>query len=571
MAAGRGVVQAEERVLPYPFLIVICRRAPGIHRLGLLLAALSLLVLAACDSDERFEPGDGGDLDETSMATEPEDPGDDPAEEEGPEVEPPEGGPEVLVAALSGEPDRLDPHQTTAYPSFQVLENVYDTLVEPDENLEFSPALAEAWKVSEDGLVWTFTLRDDVTWHDGRALTAADVVYSYDRIVEQALPNAFRLDAVEEVRAVDDLTVEIEVREPTPNLLASIGGFKGVAIVQDGAFGPTDGEPPAPDETADPVGTGPFSFAAYEEGVSLDLEANPEYWGGEVTIAGVEFRFLSEGAVRLSRLQAGEVDWIDSVPPEDVERVLASDEVASGSVASNDYYYLALNHDREPFDDPAVRRALAMGFDREAIVQAAAFGNATANQTAIPEASFWYHDLAPYSYEPEEAADRLADAGIEDLTIDLMVTSDFEETVQSAQIIEAQWSDFGVEVDVRVEDFATWLDHQGEGEFDALILSWLGNIDPDDFYYAQHHSEGVNNFHGYANEEVDELLDRARLELDEVERKRLYDEAAERIVEDASYLYLYNPDTVQAWHTDVSGYVVRPDAAVRFEDVSIGG
>jgi peptide/nickel transport system substrate-binding protein len=131
--------------------------------------------------------------------------------------------------------------------------------------------------------------------------------------------------------------------------------------------------------------------------------------------------------------------------------------------------------------------------------------------------------------------------------------------------------EIGVDVKIRTLDFATWLDEQGKGNFDVFVLSWLGNIDPDEFYYAQHHSDGGFNFQGYSNPEVDDLLDRARTEVDQTARKELYDQAATIIVDEASYIYLYNPDVVQAWTPEVEGYTVRSDRAIRFRDVSLTG
>jgi peptide/nickel transport system substrate-binding protein len=475
-------------------------------------------------------------------------------------VDEPEGG--TLIAAISGEPDQLDPHFTTAYPAFQVLENVYDTLVQPDADLEFEPALATDWEVSDDQLVWTFELREGVTWHNGDAFTADDVVFSYNRIIEEEGANAFRFAAVEEVRAVDDLTVEIQVSEPSPNLLANIGGFKGMAIVPSAM---------ADDETIaqEPVGTGPFQFVSWTEGSNIVLEANPDYWGDGPFLDGVEFRFIPEGSVAMTNLRAGEVHWTDNIPPVEVEGVLDDADLDADAVPSNDYWYFALNNTREPFDDPDVRRALAFGFDREALVEAAQFGAATPNQTAIPEDSVWFFDFAPYAHDPDQARDLLEQAGATDLTVDLMVTDEFEETITAAEVLEQQWGDIGVDVQIRVLDFAAWLDEQGQGNFDAFLLGWLGNIDPDDFYYAQHHSEGGFNFHGYANSEVDELLDAARTELDPDARKDLYDQAVEIIVEEASYVYLYNPDVVQAWRPAVVDYEVRADRAIRFENTRL--
>ncbi len=163
-----------------------------------------------------------------------------------------------LTAGISGEPDRFDPHLTSAYASFQILENIYDTLVEPGDDLAMQPALATRWEVSDDNLAWTFHLRNGVRWHNGRAFVADDVVFSYQRIMDRRVgaPNAYRFETVESVTAPDDLTVLIKVKRPTPNLLSLIGAFKGMAIVP---------REIVENGTIDrrPVGTGPFRFVEY--------------------------------------------------------------------------------------------------------------------------------------------------------------------------------------------------------------------------------------------------------------------------------------------------------------------
>jgi peptide/nickel transport system substrate-binding protein len=155
------------------------------------------------------------------------------------------------------------------------------------------------------------------------------------------------------------------------------------------------------------------------------------------------------------------------------------------------------------------------------------------------------------------------------LPMDLMVTNEYPETVTAAQVMQSQLKEIGVEVKIRTLDFAAWLDQQGQGNFDVFMLGWLGNLDPDDFYYAQHRTDANFNFQKYSNAEVDQALDAARAETDEDARKELYDKAVKQIVDDASYVYLYNPQVVQAWSPDVKGYEARADRAIRFRDVSL--
>ncbi len=473
-----------------------------------------------------------------------------------------EGAGGTLVAAISGEPDQLDPQATTSYNSFQVLENVFDTLVEPDENLQMQPALAEDWTISEDGLTYTFMLRDGVTWHDGSDFSADDVVYSFRRIIDTPMANNWRFSTVTDISAPDDSTVVFTVSQPTPNLLSNLGGFKGVAVVQQANV--ESGEI----QTA-PIGTGPFKLANYTSGTSIELVRNDDYWGGAPALDGVTFEFISDPTVALTNLQGGEVNWTDNLPPQQVSGLMDSSEVTVESAPSNDYWYFAANEAREPYSDVRVRQAIAYAIDREAITQAATFGNATINETAIPATSGWYFDYAPYTRDLDMARSLLDEAGVGDFTMDLMVTSAYPETVTAAQVIAANLAEIGITVEIRTLDFAAWLDEEGQGNFDVFLLGWLGNIDPDDFYYAQHRTGGGFNFQGYSNPDVDAALDAARVETDMAARKALYDEAAKMIVDDASYMYLYNPDVIQGWTPDVEGYIVRGDRAIRFRDVSL--
>nr|WP_239520236.1 ABC transporter substrate-binding protein [Blastococcus saxobsidens] len=473
------------------------------------------------------------------------------------------GGDNVLVAAVSAQPDQFDPHVTSAYPSFQVLENVYDTLAVPDaEDLTMQPSLAESWETSEDGLTWTFTLREGVTFHDGSEFDAADVVYSYNRIIDEELNNAYRFATVENVEAVDPQTVEITVSQPTPNLPALIGGFKGMAILPEGAAEEYD-------LTTEAVGTGPFTLES-SDASRTELAAYEDYWGGAPGIDGVEFRYITEPAAALTALENGEVQWTDNVPPQQIESLEGDDAVELATTPSVDYWYMSMNYAREPFGNPQVRQAIATAIDRGAVTEAARFGAAQPNQTAIPEDSFYYYDYAPYDANVQEAQSLLQQAGVQTpITMGLMVTDEFPETVTAAQVIASQLEPIGITVDVQTVDFATWLDRQAQGDFDAFMLGWLGNIDPFDFYHAQHITDGSSNFQGYSNPQVDELLNSAATETDEAARKDLYDQAAKLIVDDVSYLYLYNPDVVQAWAPGLSGYEIRADKAINFEGVEL--
>lgn len=475
-----------------------------------------------------------------------------------------EGGSGNLIAAIAGEPDQLDPHKTSAYFSFEVLENVFDTLVAPDANLEMRPALAQSWDVSPDQLSWTFHLRPGVTFHDGTPFTADDVVYSYRRIIDEKLANSDKFSAVTAVTAPDKATVVIRVKQPTPNLLTNIGGFKGMAIVE--RKNVESGQ-----IATHPVGTGPFAFTGQKSGDSITLTANKNYWGGPPKVAGVTFRFISEPSTALSALQAGEVDWTDSIPPQRVSQLKSDDSLKLAVTPSNDYWYLALNEAKAPWNDVRVRQAIAYGIDRDAIVKATSYGTSAANQLAIPQGNPWFTLYNTYSYDINKAKDLLHQAGIDKQNLDMLVTSEYPETVTAAQVIADNLAPLGITVNIRTVDFATWLDEQNNGHFDMLMMGWLGNIDPDDFYYAQHHTGGSSNAQKFSNPDVDRLLDAGRVETNRDVRADDYAKAANIIADQVSYIYLYNPSVIQAWTPALTGYEARRDGAIRFTTASLTG
>ncbi|MFP5371680.1 MAG: ABC transporter substrate-binding protein, partial [Actinomycetes bacterium] len=246
------------------------------------------------------------------------------------------GDGDVLIAAVSAQPDQFDPHVTSAYASFQVLENVYDTLVVPNaEDLTMEPSLATEWTTSEDDLTWTFTLREGVTFHDGSEFDSADVVYSYNRIIDEELSNAYRFANVASVDAPDPQTVVLSLTQPTPNLLERIGAFKGMAIIPEGAAEELD-------LTTEAVGTGPFTLES-SDASRTELAAYPEYWGGEPTVPGVEVQYIAEPAGALTALKNGEIHWTDNVPPQQIASLGEDQDIELATTASVDYWYMSMN------------------------------------------------------------------------------------------------------------------------------------------------------------------------------------------------------------------------------------
>ncbi len=464
----------------------------------------------------------------------------------------------TLRAAMSGRVETYDPHRAATASSTAVLDNVYDTLVVPaGDDLSYQPSLAERWETSADGLTWTFTLRGGVTFHDGTNLDAADVVYSYQRIVDGRLAGAPGLATVESVVGQGERTVVIGLSRPTPNLLDSLGASVDVAILPVGAARRYDLDTQA-------VGTGPFRLA--DAGPRrARLTAFTDHWDDGPFLAEVDVQLLARPAAALAALRDGRVQWVGSVPAQQIAALSEEGNVELGQAPSVDYWSLVMNLRRPPFDELDVRRAVAVGLDRAGVAAAVGEGTVTPNQTAIPPDSYWHYDYAPFDHDVEAASLLLADVGLPaPLDMGLMVASGNAGARRAAQAVAAQLAVMGVRVTLEAIPRATWRERRDHGDFDAMLLGRRGNIDPVGYYDAEHSCEGAANYQGYCDQVTTQLLEEAAGEPDLDRRKDLYDAATKRIVDDVSHLFLYNTDVVQAWSPRLENYVVRPDRAVDF-------
>jgi peptide/nickel transport system substrate-binding protein len=467
----------------------------------------------------------------------------------------------TLVAAWAQDPVGLDPHVTSAYSSFQILENVLDTLVTLDAEQNVVPSLAESWEASADGLTWTFRLREGVRFSNGRELTADDVVFTFERMLdpETGSGNAYLLAGVTAVDAPDDRTVVLTLEAPNVALLGHLAVNKAVGIiaresVEDGTI------------NTRPIGTGPFRIAEFQPGTLVRLERNEHYWqSGLPYLDAIDIRIIPDESVRRTALVSGDVDWAISVPAQSVSELDRNDEVVVDQTTAGAYWYIGVNTEREPLDDPRVRQALSYALQRDNIALAAAFGNAQATQDPIPSSSAWAFDYAPYEYDPERARELLAEAGVEGgFELEIMPTTQYEESIRVSQVLQANLAEVGVRATIRTLEWAEWLEEEGAGNYDTYVCSWNGLVDPDDYFFAQHRTGEVFNFTGYSNPTVDELLDHGRRTEDFVERLPIYERINRIIVDEAPYIYLYNPLNIHAYRPYVEGFQARPDQAVRF-------
>ena len=468
----------------------------------------------------------------------------------------------TLRAAWQARWESLDPHIASSEASFQVLNNVLETLTFFDDDMNLIPWLAESWEASEDGLTWTFNLRQDVTFSNGRALTAEDVKWSFERLIDPEIGsgNAFRLGGAGTIiEAIDDYTVSITTESIIATMPASLAANKSTAVMAS--------ESVNDEGLVDiPIGSGPFVISEVEGTTRLVLSRNANYWqAGLPYLDEVIITPITDDVTRELALQGGEVDWVFTIAPQNLESLQAEPGIIVETAPRLAYDYFGLNLNREPFSDVRVRQAIAFAIDRDVICAFAFFRICEPIQGPTASGTPWYFPYAPYDRDLDRARELLAEAGYADgFTMEIMPAVGFDETIRGAQVVQQQLAEVGITVEISAVEFSEWLQRQADGDFDAFMLSWLGLTDAEDYFYLQHRTGQTFNFTGYSNPEFDELVDRGREVSDFDERYAIYEEANRILVDDAPYIYMYAKSEVKAWSTAVEGYVVRPDSANNF-------
>lgn len=468
----------------------------------------------------------------------------------------------TLKAAFQNEWAGLDPHTVSSYSSYQILNNVIDTLTQYDDNLNLIPWLAESWEQSEDGLTWTFKLREGVMFHNGREMTAEDVKWSFDRLLdpETGAGNAANVGPPgTQINVVDDYTVEIVHPEPVgilPQTLAfnmASGIIAQESVNEDGII-------------VQAIGTGPFKISEVEGTTRILLEKNEDYWQeGIPYLDAVEITPIPDDTVRETALRTGEIDWVLSIAPQNFDSLQTDPNVVVSTAPQLSYDYMGVNLTREPFNDVRVRQAIALALDREQIAEAGYFGLAETIQGPTGPGSPWYFDYAPYDRDVERAKELLAEAGYPDgLEMELLPTVQYGETVRAAQVIQQQLAEIGITATINAPEWSEWLELEGNFKYDAYICNWNGLIDADQYYYLQHKSDQVFNFTGYNNPDFDEMVTAGRSISNFDERYQIYEQLNQTLVDDAPYIYMYNKLEVRAYNPKVKGFVTRSDQANNF-------
>src|SRR5690554_862707 len=486
--------------------------------------------------------------------------------------------PNILVVGQIAEPASLDPHVSTAANDFRIAVNIYDGLVRNKPGtLEIEPALATDWTISDDGLEYTFQLREGVSFHDGTPFNAEAVKFNFDRwnlrdheynFVDQGKDftsftyvfGGYHGDPgyqIESVEVVDDSTVEFTLTNSfgyfPQQLASSYFGLHSPAAVA--AAGIEYGSP-----AAGVVGTGPFIFSEWIDGDRVVLTRNDDYWGQVAGVEQIVFRGIESPTARLAELEAGSIDIALNLSPESYDIVANSDQFRPVSAESDLVIgYLGMHQANEPFDDLRVRQAFAYAIDKEAIVDAFYGELASVANEFVPPGLFGRLNQDPYPYDPERARELLAEAGYPD-GFDtefwyMPVSRPYYPAPRDvAEAVVSYLGDVGIRATLQTEDWGIYLENYLEGKFPMYMLGWSADFaDPDNFISSFFNEANAQGF-GYDNPELFGLISDAQQAGSLEEREALYQQIAQVLHDDLPALPFVNPRTLNGVWNNVEGF-----------------
>lgn len=442
-----------------------------------------------------------------------------------------------LAVGLVLEPTNLDIRHTSGAALEQILvDNIYEGLVTRTQENEIETRLASEYEVSPDGLTYTFTLNEGITFHDGSALTSADVVASYQTVKTDAgVQGNAEFAGVETITAPDEKTVVITLAEPDQNFLFTLTGPAGLVFKSGDK---TDLK------TAE-NGTGPFALERWAKGSTITFARYDDYWGEKTGVAEVVFHYIPDFTAGVNAALDGTLDVLTAVDPNLVSQLEETGDFLITTGRTTDKATLAFNNAKAPLDDVRVREALRLAIDHEALVEAVGAG--TTMYGPIPELDPGHEDLSDVApYDPAKAQQLLEEAGHEKLDLTLTIPSFYGTTV--AQVLISDFAKVGVTLEVDRVEFATWLeDVYTNHDYD---LSFVLHVEPRDFA----NFANPDYYFGYDNAEVQELYARSQTELDAEKSAELLAEAARIVSEDHAADWLYNGETITALTPAVSGF-----------------
>jgi peptide/nickel transport system substrate-binding protein len=479
-----------------------------------------------------------------------------------PAATPKSGG--ILKAALTGEPDTLDPATSTIYTGAQVYDNIFSKLIDIAPDGQVVGGLATSWNQTDD-LTWTFDLVDNATFHNGEHFTAKDVKYTFERILDPATASSYAplYDQIASVEAVSDTQVVFHLKAPFGPFLSNLANNG--EIVNQKAIESND---PA----RVPIGTGPFKFVDWVQGDHITLERNDNYFAeGLPYLDGVEFKFLLVDQSRIEALRSGELDWVDAVPLQQLETLKTDSDfnyVTAPLAGIPDY--LGLNVTHPPFDNLALRQAVVLALDLEAIRAVAYSGAGEVGLMEVPSGVSWFGGTNPYASGPnlDAARAKLAEAGYPDgLTVHYLGLPQYPELLRTGEVVRDQLRQIGINMEIEQVDVSVWFDKFVTGDYEITSAYQERTIDPDNFYALVLRTGGIVNTTGYSSSRMDALIDEARGLTDEAARKALYEQIRQIVWDEAPIIFAHFETINYLMRNDVKGSTVNPTLELRLENV----
>jgi peptide/nickel transport system substrate-binding protein len=543
--AGASEVQQAE-ALARRFLTGGLSRRSFLKRAGgfsaAILAATSLgAVVAACGGAATSAPASGGP------------------------TPTPAGGPKsggILKAALTGEPDTLDPATSAIYTATQVFANVFSTLVAIDEKNEHYGVLATKWELTNP-TTWVFDLVDNATFHNGEKFTAEDVKYTFERILDPATgaTGAALFDSVDSIEVVSPTQVVFHLKFPFGPFLVNLineGWIVNKKAVEAG------------DPARNPVGTGPFKFVEWVQGDHATLTKNDDYFiTGRPYLDGVEFRFLLVDQSRIEALRSGDLDWVDAIPLQQLKTLSVDPDftyVTNPIAGIPDF--LSFNTAKPPFDNMKFRQAIAWAVDRTQIRDIAYFGAGEVGIAEVPSASYWSSGQDPYSGSPnlEKAKALLAEAGVTTpITVKYLGLPQYPELLKTGEVVRDNLKAIDVNMEIEQVEVSVWFDRYLKGDYQITSAYHEGTIDPDYFYSLDIRSGASLNASFYSNPEIDTMIDDARTGTDDETRRELYTVIRNAVSDEAPVIFVHYETINYLMRKDVHGSTVNPLLEPRVE------
>jgi peptide/nickel transport system substrate-binding protein len=456
----------------------------------------------------------------------------------------------TVRVAMATEPDNLDPYLSAATDTGSMMDNVFDGLFEAGEKSDLIPAVAESYRISEDGLTYTFALKKGIKFHDGSDLTSEDVYYSYAKLsgLNGKAPLSSKFAAIAKIDTPDEYTVVVKLKAKDAAFLAA----NIVAIV------PKDYE----GQSAKPIGAGPFKFVAYTPGQQLVLANNENFYDKEhkPMLDRVEFKFMPDSNASVLALKSGDIDMVPGISSQGALQLGNGFEIVSGP--QNMVQLMALNNSVEPLNNVKVRQAINYAINKDVIIKTVAEGNgAKLGSNMSPAMKMYYKEGLDKRYEPnaEQAKKLLKEAGYADgFKLTITVPSNYKFHVDTAQVIAEQLKAVGIQVTIKQIEWSSWLeDVYNKAKYEATIIGLTGKLDPHEVL-GRYETTYSKNFYKFSNSEFDDLVGRGRLEIDENKRAELYKQAQSILTEQAVAVYIMDPSRSVAMKSNLHGFKMYP-------------